>query len=206
MKPNTSRPANAERYLVCSYLRESSETEEIKRYFKKIVLDLWIAKQPKYKNNEDILEIVPLSVLKQDTKFFNYIYKSNCNLARKQELGLAKLSDFSRNPNLVETRQVSLRSQCLNAWNVPDRPRFTNLRFTIDDVLSNFYDLNFLTFKTRTIVSMRKLKETLTDIDQWIVMFLTSNEILDSCHFFVSTGSAVLKFSVSHEFRKFKVI
>lgn len=67
-KPHTSRPANSERYLICKWKNPSCDT--IERY----LFDVNIIINEKAK---DVRNLVPLSVLKQDTNFYKYIYDSN---------------------------------------------------------------------------------------------------------------------------------
>lgn len=73
-KPNSSRPANSERYLICYNLKHKSKINHTKKYLWSIVNRLWQLKSDK---NVDVLEIVPLNVIRKEKKFFNYIYQSN---------------------------------------------------------------------------------------------------------------------------------
>lgn len=71
-KPVTSRPANSERYLICLYKRLGTKPAEDHLYHVNFLL--W----NKVDSTEDVLELVPLSVIQEDTAFFEYVYKSNC--------------------------------------------------------------------------------------------------------------------------------
>ena len=48
-------------------------------------------------STEDILEVVPLDVLRSDETFFNYIYDSNVSLGEQQIISLVKIQAFVRN-------------------------------------------------------------------------------------------------------------
>lgn len=73
-KPVTSRPANSERYIICENARESKNLVcdymfEVNETLNKTFRD--------EKSTYDVESIVPLSILKNDEEFFNYIYNSN---------------------------------------------------------------------------------------------------------------------------------
>lgn len=71
-KPVTSRPANSERYLICKWKRLGTESAERHLYNVNSIL------YDGLDNDDDITELVPLSVIQEDTHFYEYIYKSNC--------------------------------------------------------------------------------------------------------------------------------
>lgn len=70
-KPVTSRPANSERYLICKWKRLGTETAETHLFNVNSIIF-------HSKNDDDITELVPLNVMQEDSKFFKYIYTSNC--------------------------------------------------------------------------------------------------------------------------------
>lgn len=78
-KPVTSRPANSERYIICKGLREDADS--ICDYLNEINLDLcdFIRNDPQ----KDVVEVVPLNVLKEDTVFYEYIRESNETIGKK---------------------------------------------------------------------------------------------------------------------------
>lgn len=118
-KPVTSRPANSERYIICKWLREDAGS--IGDYLHEINLDLcdFTRKDPK----RDVMEVVPLNVLTDDTAFYEYVRKSNELLGKKQIQGLRKIQTFVQDPNLHEDRQTKIRKQCLHNWQIPDKAR-----------------------------------------------------------------------------------
>lgn len=73
-KPNTSRPANSERYVICKGRNSESEIENVLSYFMDCHEFMWINNKNK---DKDILEIVPLNILLNDEEFHSYIYTSN---------------------------------------------------------------------------------------------------------------------------------
>ncbi|CAH0395806.1 unnamed protein product [Bemisia tabaci] len=131
-KPNTSRPANSERYLVCKWKRSESVIEDIRKYMEnvnKLLCNVYgknekakeEAKESKEKVVElDVYEIVLMDIMKSDENFFNYMIKSNNELASRQIVNLKKVVAFVKNPNLLEARQKDLKEQCLKYWEVPD--------------------------------------------------------------------------------------
>lgn len=74
LKPNSSRPANAERYLICCNLKKGTQFKKIKSYLWVIVNKFWEYKDEK---NWDLLEIVPRDIIKRNKKFYNYVIKTN---------------------------------------------------------------------------------------------------------------------------------
>ena len=59
-----------------------------------------------------------LSFFLDDEDFYEYIYRSNCELGKQQCLNLKKIQVFAKNPNLRETRQMDTRKECLKIWKV----------------------------------------------------------------------------------------
>ncbi|ERL89285.1 hypothetical protein D910_06658 [Dendroctonus ponderosae] len=132
IKPNSSRPANSERYFVCRNFKADVRTTVIKEYMWKIVFRLWELKTL----DKDILEIVDAEVLKQDAAFFQYIFDSNTRIGNQQIVALKKLAAFCRNPNLIEARQDDLRSQSLEYWKLPNQNR-KRIFYRVQDLLTD---------------------------------------------------------------------
>jgi len=117
-KPNTSRPANSERYIICQWKREDCKV--ITDYMYHVNEKLWKFGSTSQK---DILEVVPLEVLTSDSDFYNYIVSSNNSLGERQVVNLVKIAAFCRDTNLIEAQQAEMKRQCLIYWEVPDRAR-----------------------------------------------------------------------------------
>lgn len=77
LKPNASRPANSERYIICYGLKTSKRTHSIRKYLRKIVYKLWDLKNTQKNQTEDIRYIVPMEVITKDLEFMNFITDSN---------------------------------------------------------------------------------------------------------------------------------
>ena len=124
-KPNTSRPANSERYIICKWKRPDSDN--IRHYMLEInerINRLGFSLEGNTKSSVDILQIVPDSVMRQDSpEFLEYINESNNDIADNQIVGLTKIAAFCKNQNLHEFRQGEIRSQCLAFWKIPDETR-----------------------------------------------------------------------------------
>ncbi|XP_061890784.1 cap-specific mRNA (nucleoside-2'-O-)-methyltransferase 1 isoform X1 [Entelurus aequoreus] len=131
-KPVTSRPANSERYLVCRGLKPGSDA--VREYMFKVNLKL-----KQLKNTEmDVLDVVPLSIIKEDADFYHFMVNSNERLCAVQIKALAKIHAFVLDPTLAESRQADIRKECLKLWGVPDKARVTP---TSSDPKSKFYEL-----------------------------------------------------------------
>ncbi|KAM6905732.1 cap-specific mRNA (nucleoside-2'-O-)-methyltransferase 1 isoform 1-T1 [Lycodopsis pacificus] len=131
-KPVTSRPANSERYVVCRGLKPGSEA--VKDYMFRINLKLNQLKD----TDGDVMEVVPLSIIKEDTDFYQYMVNSNESLCVVQIKALAKIHAFVVEPTLSETKQAAIRKECLKLWGVPDKARVTPAS---SDPKSKFYEL-----------------------------------------------------------------
>eukprot|EP00094_Tigriopus_californicus_P009899 TCALIF_09545-PA protein Name:"Similar to cmtr1 Cap-specific mRNA (nucleoside-2'-O-)-methyltransferase 1 (Xenopus laevis)" AED:0.12 eAED:0.12 QI:13/0.42/0.5/0.75/0.71/0.62/8/0/772 len=123
-KPNTSRPANSERYIVGKWKRESSK--EIHTFLMEInakLNEIGLTKQGTTESDLDLNEVVPLDVLLGDRPFYEYMVNSNNKMGEWQIMALAKIKAFSLHPSLKETRQHEIRCECLQAWAVPEGAR-----------------------------------------------------------------------------------
>ncbi|CAD5234548.1 unnamed protein product [Bursaphelenchus xylophilus] len=116
-KPNTSRPGNSERYIFCENLSEFGATV-LKNYLIYINGEL-----DKTSEGEDILEIIPLDVLKHDVKFVNYLKTSNEKWASRQILYLQKYETYALNKSVYDEDQPELREKCLQYWEIPNKSR-----------------------------------------------------------------------------------
>ncbi|XP_060947289.1 cap-specific mRNA (nucleoside-2'-O-)-methyltransferase 1 [Limanda limanda] len=131
-KPITSRPANSERYIVCRGLKPGSEP--VREYMFRVNLKL-----NQLKNTErDVTDLVPLSIIKEDTDFYPFMVNSNESLCVVQIKALAKIHAFVVDSELSEKRQADIRKQCLKLWGVPDKARVTPAP---SDPKTKFYEL-----------------------------------------------------------------
>ncbi|KAJ9582234.1 hypothetical protein L9F63_003363, partial [Diploptera punctata] len=126
-KPNTSRPANSERYIICKWKRE--DCDEIAGYLYDVNERLWKLGST---SQTDIVQIVPLDVLMSDSNFFDYIVHSNNSLGERQVINLVKIAAFCRDTNLVEPQQAEMKRKCLSYWEVPDKVRTAPPRMSPD--------------------------------------------------------------------------
>ncbi|KAL1483684.1 hypothetical protein MTO96_033019 [Rhipicephalus appendiculatus] len=110
-KPNTSRPANSERYIVCKWRRP--DTKDIEDYMYELCCRF--KEISSVTSQTDIVEVVPLEVINDDAVFAKYIRESN------DRLGLCFHFDLCS--ELYEERQSNLRKECLKLWKVPDLAR-----------------------------------------------------------------------------------
>lgn len=124
-KPNTSRPANSERYIVCDELSEEGATL-VKDYLTSVNNELdriWKGHSGKGKPKEDINEIVPLDLIFSDKPFYEYLVDHNERLVKRQTLYLNKYRMFASNAGALDLDQGKLREECLSYWRIPDIPK-----------------------------------------------------------------------------------
>lgn len=131
-KPVTSRPANSERYVVCRGLKPGSDA--VREYMFRVNLKL-----NQLRNTDtDVTDVVPLSIIKEDTDFYQFMVNSNESLCAVQIKALAKIHAYVVDPTLSEPRQADIRKECLKLWGVPDKARVTPAS---SDPKSKFYEL-----------------------------------------------------------------
>lgn len=111
VKPNTSRPNSSERYLICKWKRPNTDVvrdhlmEANRRMFERTAT-----------SENDVLELVPLEVLKKDQNFFDFFCNSNNNIAESEYNAMMKIAEFFR----IESRQIELKRKCLELWDLPN--------------------------------------------------------------------------------------
>ena len=84
-KPNTSRPANSERYIICKGKRQDcgdihAYLEEVNNRLNRMGLEL----NGSTRSEIDVNELVPLEIMTQDAGFMEYIVESNNILGERQ--------------------------------------------------------------------------------------------------------------------------
>ncbi|CAG2108369.1 unnamed protein product [Medioppia subpectinata] len=122
-KPNSSRPANSERYIICKW--KKCGTEAIEHYLFKLNCHLdYLSKE---NTGEDIIEVVPSDVLMADEKFCQYMTESNNYIGKRQIVFLSKVKAFAENPQL-DLNQPELRKECLKYWKVDVKTRVAPFR------------------------------------------------------------------------------
>ncbi|KAI5711049.1 hypothetical protein M8J75_013636 [Diaphorina citri] len=113
-KPNTSRPANSERYIVCKWKRPDCDT--IRDFMFKLNkrLDRYGST-----SKRDIVSCVPLDIMKSDANFFDYLVTSNNVIAERQVVNLAKVRAFYEDHSLAEPKQAKLKEDSYRLWDIP---------------------------------------------------------------------------------------
>ena len=121
-KPNTSRPANSERYLVCKWKRhDAGDIEDYLLVVNNRLNQLGLDLLGSTRSTVDVVQLVPPDVMEDE--FRQYIVDNNNLMGERQIIGLAKIAAFCKNDQLTEPRYS------------PARPRFssekTHLRLNI---------------------------------------------------------------------------
>lgn len=187
-KPNTSRPANSERYLVCKWKKPYTDT--IRRYMFDINKELWSNKD----KDVDILEIVPLFEMQKDREFMEYIYNSNNSIGKNQIVGLLKIAAYCHDAELSETKQSEYRKQCLQLWKLPDENRKKPMIKSNDQYCAQLLEQKWLKEKfmqapERSLESIEVFKGFVHSVLDWY--FVGIDDIAKSSKnrtFFMSRG------------------
>lgn len=190
IKPNSSRPANSERYLICKWKKH--DTSSICTYLN------FVNNYLNTRNENDILELVDLNVLMQDEEFFNYIKQSNNIIGRNQIIGLKKIAAFCRNTQLKESRQSEYRRKCLELWALPDKlrqaPENKSTEKFFQEFLANWFeDKVWFNSAPTELVSAQMLYNNIESIYDWYFVPIGRGETSsNACSFFICTSRGKL--------------
>lgn len=121
IKPNASRPANSERYLICCKL-QNVNLLKIKNYLRYVCKKLWELKD----DNRSVSELISFEIMEQDESFFKFIKSSISNIGNYQVNALKKLQLFCEHSFLCDKRQDDFRTKSLKYWNIPDQLKKKN--------------------------------------------------------------------------------
>ncbi|XP_002022824.2 cap-specific mRNA (nucleoside-2'-O-)-methyltransferase 1 [Drosophila persimilis] len=185
IKPNSSRPANSERYLVCKYKQE--DTSAITNFMNKINIML----NEERDSDNDILEIFDANEIAADADFIHYIIDSNNAIGKKQIVGLRKIATFAKNTELKETRQSEVRQECLKRWVLPDKlrqaPEIKPTDRLLEELLVDWWqDRSWLNFAPNEMNNVAALSNTVQNVRDWIFMPIGREETnINSCSLFM---------------------
>ncbi|XP_069684844.1 cap-specific mRNA (nucleoside-2'-O-)-methyltransferase 1 [Periplaneta americana] len=188
-KPNTSRPANSERYIICKWKRK--DCDSIADYMYHINELLW-----KYgtTTDQDIVEIVPLEIMTSDDNFYNYIIQSNNSLGERQVVNLVKIAAFCRDTNLTEPQQAEMKRQCLSYWEIPDKLRTAPPRVApdakCDEILKKSKSGTSGSLSTReSELGPEVLEDVFKSVYDWHCVVLgSSRDSRKDCAFYLGLG------------------
>ena len=114
--PNSSRPGNSVRYLICKKKRSGVQVVvEYLKHVNRLLLNGGV--------NDDVLQLLSYNELKREKRFVQYLRASNKDLAGKQIIDLCKIAAVYADNTLVETKQADMRKQYLEYWKLPDETR-----------------------------------------------------------------------------------
>jgi cap1 methyltransferase len=201
IKPNTSRPANSERYLVCKW--KKSNTDAIRQY----LFDVNVHLYDNCNTDSDINELVPFEVIQNDEIFYNYICESNNIIGDNQVVALLKIAHFSKYTNLREPQQEEFKNKSLSMWNVPNEMRKAPVKPTTDQIFKNLMDnwyadrQSLFSSVERCLTLQTNFKDTFFDKSDWsfVPIDVVENVGKTIRTFFMSKGNAaVYKYTNNH--------
>lgn len=182
-KPNTSRPANSERYIICKWKR--GDCDAIRKYMFDINEELWKLGTT---SNEDVTQCVPLEIIFKDKKFYKYILDSNNRLGERQIVNLTKIAAFCRDTNLFEDRQADIRRQSLAYWDIPDiarRAETTVVDELFERIIKKCGGKGFVTHRGVELKDTSPLGESFRSIYDWMCIPVGSDK---ECYFYLGLG------------------
>ncbi|KAH8295590.1 hypothetical protein KR018_006708, partial [Drosophila ironensis] len=224
IKPNSSRPANSERYLVCKYKRPDAEISSIVAYLNTVNVLL----NEKYSANgngngngegegegegdsdngsddSDILELFDAQELAKDEDFVRYIVDSNNAIGHKQIVGLRKIAAFAQNPELKETRQSEVRQECLKLWSLPDKLRQAPEIKSTDRLLAELLhewneDRNWMNVVPTEALAVGTLNAAIQNVADWYFVPVGREETnINACSLFLCRSRGVLYRYTEHK-------
>ncbi|EDW62785.1 cap-specific mRNA (nucleoside-2'-O-)-methyltransferase 1 [Drosophila virilis] len=190
IKPNSSRPANSERYIVCKY--KLADTEAIVSYMNmvnKILNDESDNKE--HQIQIDVLELFDRNEMLQDEHFLRYIIDSNNAIGNKQIVGLHKIAAFAQNLELKEARQSEVRQECLKCWALPDKlrqaPEVKTTERLLEELLRDWSnDRNWLHIPAMELKGVAPLHTDILNVSDWHFMPIGRGEInINGCTLFL---------------------
>ena len=149
-KPITSRPANSERYIYCENLTEFG-AEYIKKHLIEVNNKLDSFKVQKKEREFDVMEVIPMDIIRDDEDFFNYIVTHNETLARIQTLYLQKYRVFAKDPGKRDKDQAQIREEALVYWEIPNMDRKALTADANKPIMMLFRNLSKVYFNTSNI-------------------------------------------------------
>ncbi|KAM8719548.1 hypothetical protein ACLKA7_005737 [Drosophila subpalustris] len=184
IKPNSSRPANSERYIVCKH--KLPDTEVIVEYLNAINR-LLNEQNP----DEDVLELYNREQMHLDESFVSYIIESNNTIGNTQIIGLHKIAAFAQNLDLKELRQSEVRQDCLKTWGLPDKlrqaPEVKTTERLLEELLRDWFkNRDWLNGPATELSGVMHLHNTVLNVDDWHFMPIGRGETnINGCTIFL---------------------
>jgi hypothetical protein len=156
VKPNQSRPANSERYVVCTGLLE--EQPAVIEYLHKVnasmirnkhalqqvattaALKAGLGVSDEHKHDRMVTSIVDNQLMQKDVEFIDYVCNFSTGFASRQVSALHRLKKYVEDQQLMSDNGHKVRLQCLTYWQVKEYPPTKALDF--DPLVKAYYDNN----------------------------------------------------------------
>lgn len=113
VKPNSCRPGNSEKYLICKWKKSNDQTDIVSRY----LYDVYDKLNELIDTNEDVMQLVPIDVLEADKTFLDYVQDKNDKILQNFLLTWQCIKRFS-NVDFVDTRRNDFKARCFLLWNL----------------------------------------------------------------------------------------
>uniref|UniRef100_A0A034WHJ6 Cap-specific mRNA (nucleoside-2'-O-)-methyltransferase 1 n=1 Tax=Bactrocera dorsalis TaxID=27457 RepID=A0A034WHJ6_BACDO len=203
LKPNSSRPANSERYLVCKWKKPN--TDYVCKYLDHVndILNL---------GKEDVLEIVNQQHIVSDQTFLDYIVKSNNDIGQNQIIGLKKIAAYCRNTQLKEIRQSEIRKRCLELWGLPDKlrqaPESKTQEKFLEEALGDWNDKLFFNSLPTELHTTECIQNNINSIYDWYFVPVGRAETsINACSMFLcKSKGCLLRYSDSKKWEPVEYI
>lgn len=168
VKPYTSRPASSERYLVCKW--RQANIRPVRDYLYTVNGFMW--KNRENKADLDVLELVPIDVIKANEEFYEYICQQNNTIGRDQAAALTRLAVFSQNSSLCYEPQENLQRRAMQMMYIPNQTRRVPAKVSITQsfahLMGDWYDQKeFMASPERHVNQRGQISTLFADTEAW---------------------------------------
>lgn len=194
IKPNTSKTTNSERYLVCKWRKPNTDDiRDLLTNFNTQMFQKTVVKEIQY--------FVPINIIQDDKEFVKYIQNSNSRIGEQQFVALKKIVAFHNDKSLIESRKLSIKTQCLQLWDlndttlsVPDDAKMTSMEYFEKYSDRKWCRENFFSAGEKSVKSISDISTHVESVLDWKFVALDSHDSASRTFYMSRGGSDVLMY------------
>lgn len=194
IKPNTSKTTNSERYLVCKWRKPNTDDiRDLLTNFNTQIFQKTVVKEIQY--------FVPINIIQDDKEFIKYIQNSNSRIGEQQFVALKKIVAFHNDKSLIESRKLSIKTQCLQLWDlndttlsVPDDAKMTSVQYFEKYSDSKWCRENFFLAGEKSVKTIIDISTHVESVLDWKFVALDSHDSASRTFYMSRGGSDVLMY------------
>lgn len=169
VKPYSSRPASSERYLVCKW--RAHNVKPVRDHLYDLNEFMWTNRNENI--DMDVLQLVPVPVIKANPEFYNYICERNNTIGQNQVAALRKLIAFSQDRTLRQQHdQLAIQKHALQVMRIPNEARRNPAKISIEATFTRligdwYSQKEFLSAREGLLGHREQVTPLLNDVDGW---------------------------------------